>query len=321
MKHYYLTFFALLMACQHDPKKNSQIKSGEDVHPANLLKADAITKRVINNHKKLIRIKGNFDSFKEYISGLDNYDLSSIPYALDYIKTCLPVNLEKKDSVLLLFNLKFYKVTNVLNDSLETRYAGVIKQIDDQPKSPKSVIFGNNLKACGIGIFSTEGNYYLDVLPDYFYDNFSVRVSAGVKQYLFIRKSELAEGFTEDAGLLISFESLYNRVKRWEKFLNNYPNTVYDGPANGYYTTYLETLLTGTDNSRVFDDEKNILLPEVKSIYEKALADGHDSKTAKIITDYYSFLSRHAFKENDSIPAFLSKYKLSTMLAVQTDNR
>jgi hypothetical protein len=167
----------------------------------------------------------------------------------------------------------------------------------------------------------SEGIDYLDVLPDYFYDSFSNRVSASVKQYLFIRKTELAQGFTEDTGLLISFDELYKRVKRWEKFLNDYPNTVYRAQAEDNYTTYLETLLTGMDNSRIFDFDKNVLLPEVKTIYEKAMTDGPNSKTAKIITDYYNFLGRHDFKENDSIPKFLSEHKLSTMLAVQPDNR
>jgi hypothetical protein len=321
MKYLYFVMLIFVMACSHARREMSKAKVTENSHPVNLLKAEAVDKCVANNHKKLAGVKGDFNSFKKYILGLNDHNVESIPFALDYIKTCLPPSLSKKDSVMLLFNLKFFKITNGLGDSLETKYAPVLKQMEDNPKATKPTNFVNNLKACGIGVFSTEGNYYLDVLPDYFYDNFNNRVSAGVNKYLYIRKSELAQGFTEDAGLLISFEILYKRIKQWEKFLNDYPNTVYDAQANNYYTTYLETLLSGMDNSRVFDDNKNILLPEVKTIYEKAINDGPASKTAKVIADYYAFLGRHGFKENDSIPAFLSEHKLSSMLAVQPDTR
>jgi hypothetical protein len=321
MKYSYLILPILVIACSCGQKKGHKTIFSGSFHAANLLKSDAVNKRVVYTHRRIVGINGNFTSFKKYLSGLNDRDVESIPFALDYIKTCLPSNLKERDSVMLLFNLKFFKITNGLSDSLETRYAAVLKQMEDHPKASKPTNFVNNLNTCGIGVFQTEGNYYLDVLPDYFYNNFNNRVSPGVKQYLFIRKTELAQGFTEDAGLLISYKALYDRVKQWERFLIDFPNTVYDAEANNYYTTYLETLLSGTDNSRIFDDTKNILLPEVKTIYEKAMGDNTTPKTAKIIADYYNFLGRHGFKENDSIPAFLSEHKLSTMLAVQPDTR
>jgi len=168
---------------------------------------------------------------------------------------------------------------------------------------------------------SSEGMYYLDVMPDYFYINFRDLVSAGVAQYLSIRKDELKQGFSEDAGMLITFGELYQRVKRWEEFLDKFPNTVYTADADYYYQTYLATLLTGMDNSRVFDSENSVLLPEIKQLYEKIIKEDPQSRCGKIISSYYSLLKSHNFKDNNGIDDFLKANKLSSMLGVQPHSR
>jgi len=286
-----------------------------------LLQDNSVSKLVMANHQKLSGVKGDFKSYKLYIDKLDNDSLTSIPFALDYINTCISADNADRDSIILLFNIKFYSVTNRLTDSLDTKYKTLIEQLDKDSNTVELNSFKKNLKACGIGIFTTEGLYYLDVIPDFFYNNFKNRVSDGVVEFLNIRKDELKQGFSEDAGLLISFEDLYLRVKRWENFINKYPNNVYNDEANSYYTTYLETLMTGMDNSRVFDFDNNTLIPEVKILYEKISGEGTESPTSKIISSYYAFLARHDFKENDSIQIFLKTNNLSTMLAVQPHTR
>lgn len=286
-----------------------------------LLVENSIGKLVEANHLKLNGIKGDLHSFKGYLNKLPNDRLTSIPFALDYIQTCISPDNADRDSIFLLFNIKFYKVVNRFNDSLETKYHAVFQQLNSGTNSVEVKNFENNLKACGTNIFISEGMNYIDVLPDFFYHNFHNRVSAGVIEFLNIRKDELKQGFSEDAGMLISFEDLYARVKRWENFIVKNPNTVYSVEANSYYTIYLETLMTGMDNSRIFDTENNSLLPEIKKLYQKIAAENTKSPTSKIIASYYAFLARHDFKENDSIPVFLEQNKLSTMLAVQPHTR
>lgn len=321
MKQILLLFsLAFLFACS---SHNTTTTTKEDTGSATdyLLQDSSIGKLVVVNHQKLTSIQGDFKSFKSYLHKLSDDSLSSIPFALDYINGCISTDNPERDSVFLLFNEKFYSVTNKLSDSLETKYGFLMEQLAKDSNTVELHTFKNNLAACGVGIFSTEGMYYLDVVPDFFYNNFKNRVSEGVAEYLNIRKDELKQGFSEDAGMLISFEELYHRVKRWENFITKYPNTVYTGEANSYYATYLETLMTGMDNSRTFDLDNNSLLPEIKKLYEKIIKEVPDSPTTKIISSYYSFLARQNFKENDSIQLFLKANNLSTMLAVQPHTR
>jgi len=315
MRYTRFVLLILLVSC------GQQRKKGPDSRPRNLLIPGIINKVVAKQHQQLIPGSGDFNSYKEYLANLSDSDAAAIPFALDYIKTCLPANLPQRDSVFYLFNLKFFKVANPISEELYTQYATVLKQIENEPKAPRPKAFIDNLKACGIGVFSTEGNYYLDVSSDYFYKNFKGRVSDGVRTFLYIRKREMAEGFSEDAGLLISFNALYGRVKQWDKFLNDYPNTLYTPSATDYYNSYLRVLMTGMDNSRTFDDIDSTLMPEVKSIYRKAIHEDKNSRTSKIISSYYDFLARHNFKYDDSVDVFLKQHGLSTMIGIQPDTR
>ena len=310
-------FTAFLLTCCSQSKQDNETYATTDY----LLQDNSISKLTTINHQNLKVIKGDLKSFKTYLDKLDNDSLTSIPYALDYIKTCISSDNTDLDSIFLLFNIKFYTITNRLSDSLDTKYNFLTVQLYKDSNTVELNSFKNNLATCGLAIFSSEGMYYLDVIPDFFYANFKNRVSEGVAEYLNIRKDELEQGFSEDAGMLISFSELYGRVKRWENFTNKYPKTLYSEDANSYYLTYLETLMTGMDNSRVFDFEQNSLMPEIKSLYESIMKESSESPTTKIISSYYAFLARHDFKENDSIQIFLEANDLSTMLAVQPDTR
>lgn len=316
-----LVFVSLiaLFACNSNKSANN---NGKSDLPENLLEKNSISNLVSINHLELEKIKGNFETFKLYLNQLDDDRIVSIAFALDYINTCISVNSDNQDSIFLLFEAKFYEVANKLTDSLETQYKSIMELLFNGESSPEIDNLKSNLKTCGMALFSTEGNYYIDVVFDYFYNNFQHRVSDGLKAYLDIRKDELKQGFSEDAGLVISFEELYQRIIKWEQFLDKFPpSSIYTQEANYYFSVYLSTLITGMDNSRVFDYESNSLLPEVKQLYEKIITETNDSKTKQIISSYYALLARHDFKDNDSIAVFFKENNVTSMLATQPHTR
>ncbi len=312
----------LLLSCNSQKTTNNE---GEllraDTITENLSEQNSITKLISLNHQRLDKIKSDFNSFKLYSKSLSESNISSIPFLLDYIRTCIPNNDINNDSIFFIFSQKFNRITNRLNDSLGTKFRFVSEPAGEESSAKQIDIFKENLAACGIGIFSTEGMYYADAQSDYFYNNFNDRVSPGLKEYLKIRQDELKQGFAEDAGLQITFDELYQRIKRWEQFQIKYPETIYKADARYFYSMYLETLMTGMDNSRVFDYGNSKLLPGLKQLYEKIIRTDSKSETGKIISSYYSLLARHGFKENDSIDVFLKNNGLSTMISVQPDTR
>jgi hypothetical protein len=313
--------FLILISCNSQKSEVNTENQFSDSITENLLQLHSISKLVTLNHAKLENIKGDINSFKIFLNQLPETKLSSIPFAIDYINTCIPVNYSNNDSILLLFETKYYSIANHLSDSLEIKYKSIIDQLDKDSTSAELTAFKDNLAECGLGIFMTEGMYYIDALYDYEFQKFQNRVSKGSRDFLNIRKDELKQGFSEDAGMLISFDELYQRIRRWENFITTFPNTCFCNTAKGYYSMYLSTLITGMDNSPVFDYDNNTLLPEIKQLYEKIMKEDSDSQTKKIISDYYAFLVRHNFQYNDSINSFLETKQLSTMQAVQPETR
>lgn len=314
-------FVAIIFILSISCSRQAPVVNNSEKKADYLLQENSIRDRTEENRALLKGICADINSFKTYLNSLSNDSLFSIPFALDYIKTCMKTDSAPCDSVVVLFNEKVNLVINKLSDSLETKYAFLIQQMDKDSITPELRAFNENLATCGIGIYMTEGMYYPDVMPEFFYSNFKNIISPGFKEFLNIRKDELKEGFSEDAGLLISFEDLYKRVKRWEDFISVYPTGVFVEEANGFYTIYLETLMTGMDNSRIFDFDDNSLSPEIKTLYESIMMEDSESPTSKIITSYYNFLSRHNFKENDSIRHFMEANRLSGMLGVQPHTR
>ena len=317
---YSILLLILTVAISCNSNKTASIKTVSQTDE-NLLEKNNIANIVSSNHQSLVNIKGDLESFKTYLKGLDSSKISTIPLALDYIKTCIPADLPSKDSVYKEFTYEFYNVANGFTDLFESKFPKLVSDLNENKNTPEIEAFNENLKAAGLDLCMSEGMYYFDVTYDFFYNNFKDRVSPDLAEYLNIRKDELKQGFSEDAGMLISFEELYQRVKRWENFLGTYPSSSLLGDANYFYQTYIETLLTGMDNSRTFDYENNTLIPEVKSIYEKAMIEDTTSNSYKIISAYYNFLSNHNFTYNDSINIFLESFGLSSMLGVQPHTR
>ena len=319
MKYFALAFaLVAVMSCNTKNAVNSKTLSQSD---ENLLEKNNISNIVSSQHVSIFNTKSNLESLKIYIKGLDSTKISTIPLALDYIKTCISPELVSKDTVYNEFLFEFYSVANGLSDVFESKYPQLVRDLNENKSTPEIEAFIDNIGQAGLELCMTEGMYYFDVTYDYFYNNFKDRVSPSLLEYLSIRKDELKQGFSEDAGMLIGFEDLYQRVKRWEDFLAKYPTSLKSEEANYFYQTYLETLLTGMDNSRTFNFENNTLIPEVKSIYERVMQEDSISNSGRVITAYYKFLSKHSFVYNDSINVFLETFGLSSMLGIQPHTR
>jgi hypothetical protein len=261
--------------------------------------------------------------FNTYLTQLSPNDPASIPYAILCLKKYpAPTGSQVYDTLYRQFANLYSQTAGHLTDTLNSNtYTGLLDKLYEHGEDPDIRNFLSYLELFSLKVYMTEGIYYADADPDLFYGIFGDKASPPLLDYLVIRKKELKEGFSEDAGLIISFPEVYDRVEAWGKFMADHPDHSLKNDAMGLYEMYLSTLITGMDNSRIFDFEQEKLNPEIKSLYENIIKTGKDSLSRKIITDYYTFLSKNDFRYNDSITTFLDKYQLSTMLAVQPPTR
>jgi hypothetical protein len=322
----FTTLAVALFSCNGGSKKDEK-KVAEVIPTAvlakELLQPDFMKTRIFANHGKLAGITGNLQSFKKYLKTLDT-NLQAIPYALDYIKTCIHVSdTLQRDSIFFYYMVEIDAILDKLDDSILRQYASTVKAVDSGSKSKEALAFTDNINLCGIELIddALEGDY-LRFNPDFLYNNFQDFVSKDIVEFLDQTGKETTEGFSEDGGLNMSFEDLYKRIKIWEKFANTYPNSLFRNAAWGNYRVYMGALFTGLDNSPVYDYNTQELLPELKTLYEKIIKDDTASKTSHIISEYYDSLSAHGFMRNDSVIGQLErKYKLWNMMAAEPELR
>jgi hypothetical protein len=285
--------------------------------------------RLLNFHDLQVRVKRKeqllFPHSSQYISiwnalqKLNDADMASVPTAEYIIEKYLNSvkDESQKDSIFLSFNQIFYAAANAMSDSFDTKYKKLLSKIDSNREDRQTRDFRKCLSMCGMQLYMEEGNWYLDMEPSYMLDIFKGRISPAMDEYLEIRSKEIKEGFSDDAGLLISFNELYKRVIAWESFTQRYPHFFMDINTSEYSVQYMSTLLTGMDNSPVFSYEDDKLDPEIKKLYESIINRHEPRKSTRIISEYYDLLRANNFKQPNGLDTFLTHRGLYSMSAVQ----
>jgi len=266
--------------------------------------------------------KGDLTSFKNQISGFHNLGIITIPVTESLINKYLSTfSKSERDSVYVIFNDIVYSAINDFNDSLELKYFSLLRRNNKKIVETEISEFKRSLDMCGLTLLQTEGENYVDVKCDYYYKLFKGRVSPALNDYLKIRMKELRQGFSEDAELLISFHQLYRRVLTWEKFNKKYPDFFNRQETQLNYATYLSTLITGMDNSPVFDYDSGKLFPIIHDLYLNIVSRHNSLKSTRVIKEYYELLKESNFTRPDHLDKFLIDNELFSMLGVQPENR
>ena len=132
-----------------------------------------------------------------------------------------------------------------------------------------------------------EGIVTIRELPNLYYDIFKDYVTNDYKEYLKIWAKDNEKLYQADAGLLVSFEEIGERIVTWESFLNQYPDTKLNIKVNALLNSYREDYLLGMDNTPTLDggyDNIPITVDEVaKKEYDRFMKKYPNSPTVELI--------------------------------------
>lgn len=259
-------------------------------------------------------------NFREYLDKLPKSELFSISKASkEYRKNFTAAAPEMKDSAFLDFRSFYY---DVINSYYEIFYnnKGLLNELNaNNNNDPRVKELKSTLDQNGLRISKTEGGYYIDESPVFLYSQFKNYVSRPVSEYLLIRRKELEEGFSEDSKLLISYNSLGDRITTWEKYLNDYPTSPLSAEAKFSYHLYLNSFITGLDNSPVAMD--NILLPEMKKVYSDFIRKNNNLESGKIVEKFYSIVSNNNFHLTSDLDDFYKDNQIESMKEMELPTR
>jgi len=132
-----------------------------------------------------------------------------------------------------------------------------------------------------------EGIVTIRELPHLYYDVFKDYVTDDYKEYLKIWAKDDEELYQADAGLVISFEELGERIITWENFLNKFPNSTLKQRVIDLLNSYREDYILGMDNTPTIDggyDNIPITIDEdVKKEYDRFIKKYPNSPTVELI--------------------------------------
>jgi hypothetical protein len=177
------------------------------------------------------------------------------------------------------------------------------------------------LAARGLRAEFSEGSAYASENTAAMGPLFERYLSPAMRDFLAIRRAEEAEGYSEDAGLRISWDQLAERIVRWERFLDANPGFLLVDEGRFWYGSYLAVYLTGMDNSRVFESPRETLDPRVRASYERFLTRHAESGTAQLVRGYLDVLGRNGWRAEPDVAAFLKANGIRSMIGRQPPAR
>jgi hypothetical protein len=258
--------------------------------------------------------------FRTYLDNLPKSELVSISQASNECrKNFSSASPEIRDSAFVEFRSFYYNVINHYYEIFGNNQELINKLNDNKIVDPQVQKFKLILDQNGLRLSKTEGGYYIDEKPNYLYNNFKYFVSKAINEFLLIRSKELEEGFSEDAKLLISFKSLGDRIIIWEKYLNKYPASPLVAEAKFSYHLYLNTFITGLDNSPVTKDD--IFLPEMKNVYSDYIQNNNNFESGKIVEKFFSIISKNNFRLTSTLDDFYNENQIESMKGIEAPTR
>ena len=178
-----------------------------------------------------------------------------------------------------------YKIVEVTEKFLDSIYYGSAEEqfTEKDWNDTNKILNKYDLELWDIG----EGMVTIRELPHLYYDLFKDYVTDDYKEYLKIWAKDNEELYQADAGLMISFEELGERIITWENFLNKFPNSTLKQRVNDLLNSYREDYILGMDNTPTidggYDNVPITIYEEAKKEYDRFMKKYPNSPTVELI--------------------------------------
>jgi hypothetical protein len=260
--------------------------------------------------------------YTRFLNSLDKDSFDNIYAGIQYFKSHM-VDLPQADidSACQAFMTFFFATISHHNDQLWEDYDLVSRFHDDEARrEPDIRNYIDALQRNGLDLFTFGRLYYIDQQSEFLYRNFSRYVSPDVRYYLALRSEELAEGFSDNDSLTISFRQVGERVIRWEQYRQQYHSSVVSDYADYYYQIYLSTYVTGLKLTPVFDDQGS-LRPELSTLYHEFASRHPESQAGFLVKEFYRILQVADFKWSPAVRHFYERRRIRNMHITQVPYR
>ncbi|WDF64296.1 hypothetical protein [Flavobacterium sp. KACC 22763] len=162
---------------------------------------------------------------------------------------------------------KYSEENTALVQQIAEKEAGVLDKFYNEDEANKKAVklLGEKLSKHQLE-FSEIGEGYVEIEPvhDFYYQIFKNYVTRDYKDYLYLISEESKSLYSADAGLVISFKDLGDRIISWENFMTKYPDSNLIASVKEQYKNYQMDYLVGQDNTPTAEraTDENYIYPE-----------------------------------------------------------
>ncbi|MBM4310208.1 MAG: hypothetical protein FJ119_04580 [Deltaproteobacteria bacterium] len=250
--------------------------------------------------------------YTDYLSKIRAQDVNAVVKAANEL---IKVSLDKNDPCRDQLMHEFRKYYHATMSAYEKK--SKVGQWEYPAADSDRLEFEQTIASAGWSLRESEGMYCLGEKAGWFEERFRTILTRPFKKYLRIRADEIQQGFARDAGLLISWDQLGERIAMWEQFLRTYPGFVAKDEIRDRLDVYVRTFVTGMDNSRINNFNSKKLRPDVRAAYEVFIRENRDSAYYTLVRDYYEMLKRKQFNVPDDLKGYFKKAGFAAMLDAQ----
>ncbi|NOT75749.1 MAG: hypothetical protein HOP08_12555 [Cyclobacteriaceae bacterium] len=238
----------------------------------------------------------NLADYQQYLESLDKSKVENVADATRKFNELFASRSKAMcDSAYYLFE-KFYsgvddKINEQSYDGFDSLFLG--SSNGEKIKLSKRITdFDNKYRSNGFQPAWTEGIVYLTKDREYVKQNFYQQLTPLMIEYLDQLNKENQQGFQEDGGIIIEYNTLVDRTVWWERFNKNNPTFIFKQTPSDKQKIYTWTLITGADNTPIFQSPNGGFSEDFKGAYDYMFVKYPDSETATLLRPYYSYLVR-----------------------------
>ncbi len=230
-------------------------------------------------------------AYKASLASLPKDDPASITKAIDqYRAAIVPLDMDKHVKAFLEF-LEFHaKVCKGVDKTFWIRPDDGAIYIDLSENEAARYLSHYGLKIRG----NACDGFYVAGIPEYIQHMFSPYVPKSVQRYFDLREPETRVDYQVDAGLLISYAQVAQRVAEWDRYLRNYPDSPMRTEAAVLRAQYILDLLTGMANSPL-DPATEDRSKNIRVVYEDYLRAHSGTFSGKLVRQQYDCLRKKGF--------------------------
>ena len=149
----------------------------------------------------------------------------------------------------------------------------------------------NNIKEGKYKLINMEGAFY-PIIDYEALKTYNDNISDEMKEYIDLKSMDSNMPTILDAGLVISFDQLAERLVKTENYILKYPNSIKYEEILRLYGVYLKFYLEGSSNTPIYDYESKKIKDEVLSSYKK-VRNMDETVTSKVVSKYIDIIGEN----------------------------